>query len=342
MALDAPPEEDNPKRRASDHPDSPASSKKREVVGEIANLDIQSPSTNGESSSTEESKQLSPCSIYRYLHDIEMDENKRPLGNYIGTVQKRMTNDMREILIDWLIEVTEEFKLISDTLYIGVCCIDRFLSIRPLDKNYLQLLGITAILIASKQADISPPPGERLCFMTDNTYAISEVIQMEKDVLECLNSDLCYPTSRNFLRILIGIFHSHTNALRCTKPFDYLVSKKYDQQMEFLACYLLELCLLSSKCIKFLPSIAAASAIFLSRFILEPKDHPWTQELECRSGYKASDLQECVLAIHDVHSNISEWHVQAVREKYMKSKFMSMASMTAVEVPANYFEPIDQ
>ncbi|CAL5195130.1 unnamed protein product [Lathyrus oleraceus] len=341
MALDAPPEEDHPKRRASDHPDSPVSSKKREVVGEIANLDIQSPATKEET--TEESKQPSPCSIYKYLHTMERDENKRPLGNYIGTVQKRMTNDMREILIDWLVEVTEEFKLISDTLYIGVSCIDRFLSVHPLDKNYLQLLGITAILIASKQADICCPPEERLCFMTDNTYNVSEVIQMEKDVLACLNSDLCYPTSRNFLRILIGIFHSHTNTLRCTKPFDYLVSKKYDQQMEFLACYLLELCLLSSKCIKFLPSIAAASAIFLSRFILEPKDHPWqNQELECRSGYKASDLQECVLAIHEVHSNISKWPVQAVREKYMKSKFMSMASLTAGEIPANYFEPIDQ
>lgn len=147
MALDAPPEEDHPKRRASDHPDSPVSSKKREVVGEIANLDIQSPATKEET--TEESKQPSPCSIYKYLHTMERDENKRPLGNYIGTVQKRMTNDMREILIDWLVEVTEEFKLISDTLYIGVSCIDRFLSIHPLDKNYLQLLGITAILIAS-------------------------------------------------------------------------------------------------------------------------------------------------------------------------------------------------
>ncbi|KAL5100870.1 hypothetical protein RYX36_005197, partial [Vicia faba] len=304
MTLDAPPEDDHPKRRASDHPDSPVLSKKREVIGEIANLNIQSPSTKEET--IEEIKQPSPCSIYRYLRDMEMDENKRPLGNYIGTVQKRMTNDMREILIDWLVEVTEDFKLISDTLYIGVSYIDRFLSVRPLHKNYLQLLGITAILIASKQADISSPPGERLCFMTDNTYTISEVIQMEKDVLQCLNSDLCYPTSRNFLRSLT--------------PFDYLVAKKYDQQLEFLACYLLELCLLSSKCIKFLPSIAAASAIFLSRFILEPKDHPWTRELECRSGYKASDLQECVLAIHDVHSSISEWHVQAVREKYMKSK----------------------
>ncbi len=35
---------------------------------------------------------------------------------------------MREILIDWLMEVSEEFMIKRDTLYVSVSFIDRYLS----------------------------------------------------------------------------------------------------------------------------------------------------------------------------------------------------------------------
>ncbi|CAN7083085.1 unnamed protein product [Brassica oleracea var. botrytis] len=46
-------------------------------------------------------------------------------------------------------------------------------------------------------------------------------------------------------------------------------------QIEFLCCYLSELSLLDYSCVKFLPSLLAASAVFLARFIIRPKQHPW-------------------------------------------------------------------
>lgn len=54
-----------------------------------------------------------------------------------------------------------------------------------------------------------------------------------------------------------------------------------DLRFEFLSCYLAELSLLDYSCVKFLPSLVAASVIFLARFILNPKIHPWviTQSL---------------------------------------------------------------
>ncbi|WJX54542.1 hypothetical protein P8452_40411 [Trifolium repens] len=299
------------RRAASSYPlDSPVILKKRAV-------DIK-----------ECNQAASSCSIYRHLHALEMDVNKRPLSNYAETVQKEVTNQMREILVDWLVEVTEEFKLVSDTLYLAVSCVDRFLSIRPLNMKHLQLLGVSSILIASKQGDISPPHAQQLCFMTDNTYTVSEVIQMEKDIYASLNSDLGYPTSKTFLRIFMGA--------------DQTDFQHSSQQLEFLACYLLELCLLCSKCVKFLPSIAAASALFLSRFIIQPNHHPWNPMLQCQTGYKPPELQECVFAIHDMHSTITVCPLQAVREKYLQPKFTCVASLTAGEIPASYFEPIDE
>jgi hypothetical protein len=46
-------------------------------------------------------------------------------------------------------------------------------------------------------------------------------------------------------------------------------------QFEFLSCYLAELSLLDYHCVKFLPSMVAASVVFLARFMLSPKTHPW-------------------------------------------------------------------
>lgn len=63
------------------------------------------------------------------------------------TLQPRM----RAILLDWLIEVCEVYKLHRETYYLAMDYIDRYLSIhRDLPKNQLQLIGITCLFIASK------------------------------------------------------------------------------------------------------------------------------------------------------------------------------------------------
>lgn len=58
---------------------------------------------------------------------------------------------MRAILLDWLIEVCEVYKLHRETYYLAMDYIDRFLSIHlNVPKNQLQLIGITCLFIASK------------------------------------------------------------------------------------------------------------------------------------------------------------------------------------------------
>lgn len=58
---------------------------------------------------------------------------------------------MRAILLDWLIEVCEVYKLHRETYYLAMDYIDRYLSIRhDVPKNQLQLIGITCLFIASK------------------------------------------------------------------------------------------------------------------------------------------------------------------------------------------------
>lgn len=80
---------------------------------------------------------------------LQANPNRRPLPDYIEKVQKDVTPNMRGVLIDWLVEVAEEYKLLSDTLYLSVTYIDKFLSLSVLNRQRLQLLGVSSMLIAS-------------------------------------------------------------------------------------------------------------------------------------------------------------------------------------------------
>ncbi|KAH6788573.1 Cyclin A3 [Perilla frutescens var. frutescens] len=263
--------------------------------------------------------------IYEYLHNMEMEAKRRPLADYLEKTQKDVTANMRGVLIDWLVEVAEEYKLLPDTLYLTVSYIDRFLSSNVLNRQRLQLLGVSSMLIASKYEEINPPHVEDFCYITDNTYSKEEVVKMEADVLKTLRFEMGNPTVKTFLRKFTRICQEddETSSL----------------QLEFLAYYLAELSLLDYGCVKFLPSMVAASVMFLSRFTLQPEQNPWNVDLECDSGYKAADLKECVSILHDLQSSKLGGSLVAVREKYKQHKFKSVSELSSPsEIPEAFFQ----
>lgn len=97
-------------------------------------------------------------------------------------VQQDVNAHMRGILVDWLVEVAQEYKLVSETLFLAVNYIDRFLSCEVAPRRKLQLVGITCMLIAAKYEEIYAPQIEDFCYITDNTYSREEVIAMEQQV----------------------------------------------------------------------------------------------------------------------------------------------------------------
>ncbi|KAJ9674301.1 hypothetical protein PVL29_023697 [Vitis rotundifolia] len=244
--------------------------------------------------------------IYEYLHRMEMEPKRRPLHDYIEKVEKDVSHNMRGILVDWLVEVAEEHKLVSDTLYLTISYIDRFLSSNALNRQRLRLLGVSSMLIAAKYEEISSPRVEDFCYITDNTYTKEEVVKMETDILKSLNFEMGNPTIKTFLRRFTRIAQENY--------------KTPNLQLEFLGYYLAELSLLDYGCVKFLPSMVAASVIFLSRFTLRPKMHPWCSSLQHHSGYKPSELKECVLIIHDLLLSRRGGSLVAVRVKYKQHK----------------------
>lgn len=239
---------------------------------------------------------------------------RKPSNNYMDKLQQDINPSMRGILIDWLIEVSEEYKLVPDTLYLTVNLIDRYLSARFIQKQKLQLLGVTCMLIASKYEEMCAPRVEEFCFITDNTYTKEEVLKMEREVLNLMHFQLSVPTIKTFLRRFIQAAQSSYKT-PCV-------------ELEFLANYLAELALVEYSFVQFLPSLIAASAVFLAGWTLKESEHPWNPTLEHYTNYKASQLKTVVLALQDLQLNTKGCSLNAVREKYKQQKFNCVANLS--------------
>lgn len=73
----------------------------------------------------------------------------RPKPGYLEN-HPEITDDMRVILVDWLVEVVQEYKLCSETLHLAVNYLDRFLSCTAhMKRGSLQLAGTAALVIAA-------------------------------------------------------------------------------------------------------------------------------------------------------------------------------------------------
>lgn len=84
--------------------------------------------------------------------------------------QEDINEKMRAILIDWIIEVHLKFKLLPETLFLTVNLIDRYLEQVQIRRTNLQLVGVTAMLIATKYEEIYGPVVDDFVYITDNAY----------------------------------------------------------------------------------------------------------------------------------------------------------------------------
>ncbi len=110
--------------------------------------------------------------MYEHFRLKEMSTSVRPV--YMED-QQYINERMRSILVDWLVEVHLKFKLVPETLYLTVNIIDRYLSKTEVSRPKLQLVGVTALLIASKYEEIYPPELRDLVYICDRAYSKLEV-----------------------------------------------------------------------------------------------------------------------------------------------------------------------
>ncbi len=64
--------------------------------------------------------------------------------------QPTLNKQMRMILVDWMVEIQENFELNHETLYQAVKITDLYLAKESVIKEKLQLVGSTALFISCK------------------------------------------------------------------------------------------------------------------------------------------------------------------------------------------------
>lgn len=250
--------------------------------------------------------------IYSYL--LEFETKYRPKCNYLQR-QPDINSSMRCILVDWLVEVAEEYQLHRETLCLSVNYIDRFLSEMSVLRGKLQLVGAAAMFLAAKFEEIYPPEVKEFVYITDDTYTQKQVLRMEHLVLKVLSFNVAIPTANVFAE----------------KYLDILGVTEKDNVYS-LTMYLVELSMLEADpFLKYVPSTIAAASTCLACRTLDRE--PWSQHMSEKTGFQISDFEECVRNLHQLFSRAHSHPQKAIQEKYKQSKYHQVSTLRPLPMP---------
>ncbi|KAF6757781.1 nime/cyclinb [Ephemerocybe angulata] len=246
-----------------------------------------------------------PVMVSEYVVDVckywkELELATLPKADYMDH-QSEINWEHRGILVDWIIQVHSRFSLLPESLYLSVNLMDRFLSARPISLNKLQLVGLACFFIATKFEETCAPSVTEIVFLSDNQYTVAEVLKAEMYILRILNWDLRSPGPMNWLR-------------RGSKADDC------DGNARTVAKYLTEIACLERRLVAVVPSLIAASALWIGR--LTCGRDVWTPTLEHYSTFSEEEIYpiagimlEYVLSDPVQHESL---YTKYAHKKYMK------------------------
>lgn len=253
--------------------------------------------------------------IYEYLRKLE---SIYPIDKEYLNGQE-VTPKMRSVLVDWLVEVHQQFHLLQETLYLTVAIIDRFLqSYRTINRKRLQLVGVSSMFIACKYEEMYAPDIGDFVYITDNAYHKTEILQMEMLIVRTLDYSFGRPLSLHFLR--------RYSKAGSAMPLHHTMAK-----------YFLEQCLVSYNMCHYSPSLIAAAAIYLAFYLLGNEEKEgrviWTPTLAHYSTYTKNDLLPVVKEIASIIGDADTSKYQAVRKKFISSKHLKISLRPELRSP---------
>lgn len=272
--------------------------------------------------------------------------------------QQDITVKMRAILVDWLVDVHQKFKLSPETLHLTVNIIDRFLAVTPVKRRKLQLVGVTAMLIASKYEEIYAPETADFVYISDKAYDRDEILHMEAVILNVLKFDVTVPSSLAFLHRYLkaakaqsqvntwavsvdatsrSVKSSSNESVCGSAPMHcgtqvscvYSASNEFSEAAEHFALFLLELCLQSASMLAFPASVRAATSCMIAAKIFA--DQTWTPTLQYYSGgLQPQELYQCEAAMRALLEAEQNGHatnkLTAIKRKFGSAKYGEISS----------------
>lgn len=225
--------------------------------------------------------------------------------------QREISGKHRDIIVSWMAKAYRDLRLLSETLFLAVDIVDRVLSSGPVARKKLHLLGVSALLIASKYEESYAPPLDDFHACSGNTFTDEEIIKMEKVLLNRIGFNLCIPASVQFLR-------------------RYSKAARSDSETHTLSKYLTELSMTSHTMVGFLPSEIAASAVLIARNMRGvPTKQLWNPTLVHYSGYEQYDIMNCARSLNKVLYN----EMMTVKKSAIFLKYSSTSLLSVARVP---------
>ncbi|PAA60845.1 hypothetical protein BOX15_Mlig003039g2 [Macrostomum lignano] len=247
--------------------------------------------------------------IFTYLQQLEISAAAVRPDFLQSPSRLQITPRMRTILCDWLVQVHQRYTLLPESLYLTYHIIDAFMSSdagASVKKSEFQLIGVSAMLLASKYEEIYPPNVADFVYITDQAFTAAEIRATEQRLLKQLNFFLGYPLPIHFLR--------RYSKVAAATPAVHEAAK-----------YLAELARADYSAAHLPPSGLAAGAFCLARELLPSREGAcggsgWTDALEVFSGYSRQQLEPLVRQIAGLAVRAGDnAKYTAIRKKYSSS-----------------------
>lgn len=242
--------------------------------------------------------------------------------------QPEIKRDMLPMLIDWLVDVSEEFELRPVTFHTAVVYLRWHLAHNQVRKSELQLLGATALFVAAKyhEKDDDVPSVLDFVYMGDSAYTQQAMINAEVKLVHCLDFELQPTTALSFL-------HLYCDALQ--------VRPHTDAQVFWMAMHLLELSLLRTSTMRLRPSVAAAAALHIAiatRIGSALAIDVWDGSLYMLTGLTPSraPMSNAVVSFYQLRQNpptVPGHPLGAIHAKFLLPTYASVAAVPLPPTP---------
>ena len=235
-----------------------------------------------------------------------------PYPNYIKLIQTDINEAMREILINWLMEV--HFNLCSqeETLYLAINILDRYLGVKNVTTYDLQTVGIASLMIAIKYQETKFVEIAELIYLTDNSTTLEHLLNTEVQILKALEYNFTVPSVLNYLDCYNNILQLNLEELKCVE-------------------YLIQMCCCDYKMIKYMPSLICSGCLY----IVVSKIHNKSNLVLEISGYSIESFElfwkDFAVLYLKFYSDENVLPIKFLKYKFSLESNLSVSSMDIID-----------
>lgn len=242
-----------------------------------------------------------PQHVAEYFPDIwrglfAREKEFMPSPDFIQCQVPEINQRMRGVLVDWIADVHRKYKMAPATLFSAVNLMDRYIELSLVTRRDLQLVGVSALYVASKVEEYRPMTSDDCVYLTANAYTNEQVLTMETSLLSVLGFSVYPVTVWNFLEVA-------QRANKCDMLHCRLIQA------------ILELSLTEVGMIRYSPSHLTAAATLLSNEIFERRPL-WPTPMVNYMNYSQEVLEQCVGELRDLLFVARHSPLQSVRRKF--------------------------